>query len=129
MGGDGGEDREPQPSARGDRVKLPRADWQKRQGMVPLLRALGAAEGETRFVGGCVRDTLLGIDVSDIDLATRLETGGVNERLKRANIKAVPTGLAHGTVTDGLQGGPGAVCQRSITGYTTRRRAYTAYNT
>src|SRR3546814_1503615 len=84
MGGDGGDDREPQPSARGDRVKLPRADWQKRQGMVPLLRALGAAEGETRFVGGCVRDTLLGIDVSDIDLATRLEPGAVIERLKRS---------------------------------------------
>src|SRR3546814_2456814 len=91
MGGDGGDDREPQPSARGDRVKLPRADWQKRQGMVPLPRALGAAEGETRFVGGCVRDTLLGIDVSDIDLATRLEPAAVIDRLKRPHIKAVPT--------------------------------------
>jgi poly(A) polymerase len=34
--------------------------------------ALGAAEGQTRFVGGCVRDTLLGLEVSDVDLATRL---------------------------------------------------------
>src|SRR3546814_18661139 len=73
--------------------------------MVPLLRALGAAEGETRFVGGCVRDTLLGIDVSDIDLATRLEPGAVIERLKRAHIQDVPTGLPHGTVTAVLQCG------------------------
>src|SRR3546814_14207431 len=98
MGGDGGDDREPQPSARGDRVKLPRADWQKRQGMVPLPRALGAAEGETRFVGGCVRDTLLGIDSRDIYIAPRLDPGHVIARLKPAPIQARPTGTTHGTV-------------------------------
>src|SRR3546814_8215999 len=127
MGGDGGDDREPQPSARGDRVKLPRADGQKRQGRVRLLRALGAAEGETRFVGGCVRDTLLGIDVSDIDLATRLEPGAVIERLKRAHIKAVPTGIAHGTVTAVLQGGPVEVTTLRRDVSTDGRRATIAY--
>ena len=80
-------------------MKLPHAPWRTRPGMAPLLRALGAQEGDTRFVGGCVRDTLLGIEVADVDLATRLTPQDVIRRLERARIKAVPTGIAHGTVT------------------------------
>ena len=53
-------------------MELPDVDWLQRPDMASLLDVLGAAEGETRFVGGCVRDALLGLDVSDIDLATRL---------------------------------------------------------
>jgi poly(A) polymerase len=74
--------------------------------MRPLLRALSAAQGETRFVGGCVRDTLLDLPVSDVDLATRLAPETVMERLAAAKIKAVPTGLAHGTVTAVIGGKP-----------------------
>ena len=40
--------------------------------MPRLLSALGAAEGRHRFVGGCVRDTLLELEVNDVDLATRI---------------------------------------------------------
>jgi poly(A) polymerase len=43
--------------------------------MGKLLKALDASEGQTRFVGGSVRDTLLGLPVSDVDLATRLQPG------------------------------------------------------
>ena len=71
-----------------------------------LLDVLGAAAGETRFVGGCVRDTLLALPVSDVDLATRLSPQEVLDRLKAAAIKAVPTGLAHGTVTAVIAGKP-----------------------
>jgi poly(A) polymerase len=71
-----------------------------------LLDVLGAAAGETRFVGGCVRDTLLQLPVSDVDLATRLAPQEVLDRLKAAAIKAVPTGLAHGTVTAVIAGKP-----------------------
>ena len=87
-------------------MKLPPSPWQMRDGMAELLRALGAETGDTRYVGGCVRDTLLGLDVSDVDLATRLEPEAVVERLGKARIKAVPTGLAHGTITAVLGGGP-----------------------
>jgi poly(A) polymerase len=80
-------------------VKLPRAPWQTAQAMPRLLAALGAAEGATRFVGGCVRDTLLGLPVSDVDLATRLAPEAVIERIRKAGLKPIPTGLAHGTVT------------------------------
>ncbi|HYW16749.1 MAG TPA: CCA tRNA nucleotidyltransferase [Allosphingosinicella sp.] len=74
--------------------------------MKSLLAALGAADGDTRYVGGCVRDTLIGLPVSDVDLATRLPPEEVIERLGRARIKAVPTGLAHGTVTAVVAGQP-----------------------
>jgi len=80
-------------------LKLDAAKWRKRRGMERLLRALGAAEGLTRYVGGAVRDDLLGLPVSDVDLATRLKPEDVVGRLEAARIKAVPTGIDHGTVT------------------------------
>ena len=67
--------------------------------MKRLLGALSADEGVTRYVGGAVRDDLLGLPVSDVDLATRLKPEDVIERLEKARIKAVPTGIDHGTVT------------------------------
>jgi len=67
--------------------------------MERLLDALGAGEGLTRYVGGAVRDDLLDLPVSDVDLATRLQPQEVIERLEAARIKAVPTGIDHGTVT------------------------------
>ncbi|MBX3564300.1 MAG: CCA tRNA nucleotidyltransferase [Sphingomonas sp.] len=81
---------------------LPDAEWQHRAGLAGLVRVLG----DVRFVGGCVRDTLLGIPVSDIDLATSLAPETVVEYLKEAGITAVPTGIAHGTVTAVIESGP-----------------------
>ena len=80
-------------------MKLDAAKWRKRRGMAKLLDALGAGDGLTRYVGGAVRDDLLGLEVSDVDLATRIRPPEVVERLKRAGIKAVPTGIEHGTIT------------------------------
>lgn len=85
---------------------LPGADWQRRDGMDALLAALDAPGGATRYVGGCVRDTLLGLAVNDVDLATRLQPAAVVAALENAGIKAVPTGIAHGTVTAISQGTP-----------------------
>lgn len=77
---------------------LPDADW--RHDAV-LLRILATLDGPdmTRVVGGAVRDALIGDTVSDVDLATRLHPPLVVERLEAAGIKAVPTGIAHGTIT------------------------------
>lgn len=85
---------------------LPDAPWRHRAGLNRLCTVLGAASGESRFVGGAVRDTLLGIAVNDIDVATRLSPHDVIDRLRAAHIKAVPTGIAHGTVTAVLPHGP-----------------------
>ncbi len=64
-----------------------------------LLAALTAAGIEARFVGGCVRDALLDIEAGDIDLATPARPEAVIAALGAARIKALPTGVAHGTVT------------------------------
>jgi poly(A) polymerase len=74
-------------------------------GLEPLVAALGGGE-TTRLIGGVVRDSLLGVPVSDIDLATRLTPDDVMARLGAAGIKCVPTGLAHGTVTAVMPIGP-----------------------
>lgn len=78
----------------------------QRGGLTRLCAVLDAPDGQTRLVGGVVRDTLAGQAVKDIDLATRLSPQVVMDRLEAAGIKAVPTGLAHGTVTAVLPSGP-----------------------
>ena len=80
-------------------MKLDAEKWRRIRGSKRLLDALGAAEGLTRYVGGAVRDELLGLPVSDLDLATRLKPEEVVARLETAKIKAVPTGIDHGTIT------------------------------
>ena len=86
-------------------VTLPLDRIAARDGFATLIAVLGGP-AQTRLVGGVVRDTLLDLDPADIDLATRLLPENVLARLKTANIRAVPTGLAHGTVTAVLPDGP-----------------------
>jgi poly(A) polymerase len=69
-----------------------------------VLAALGAGGGRPRFVGGCVRDALVGRQIADIDIATPDPPETVAALLAKAAIKSVPTGLAHGTVTAVLPG-------------------------
>jgi poly(A) polymerase len=64
-----------------------------------LLAALSAADIAARFVGGCVRNAVLGRAVDDIDLAVDKPPEIVMRALKAAKIKVIPTGLKHGTVT------------------------------
>ena len=78
---------------------LPPQTWAATAAGAALLSALEAETGETRLVGGAVRDGLLGLGGADIDLATRFAPDEVMKRVKAAGLKAVPTGIAHGTVT------------------------------
>ncbi|HEX6144176.1 MAG TPA: hypothetical protein VFZ01_15775, partial [Geminicoccaceae bacterium] len=66
-----------------------------------VLDALEAEGRPARFVGGCVRDGLLGEadEQTDLDLATPEPPERVQDLLARARIRAVPTGYAHGTIT------------------------------
>lgn len=64
-----------------------------------VMRVLGAPDVDVRFVGGCVRNSLIGRDVVDVDIGTPEIPARVVERLEKAGIKAVPTGIDHGTVT------------------------------
>ena len=86
-------------------MTLPDAAWRRRGGLSALVDRLGGGE-TTRVVGGAVRDTLLGLEVSDIDMATRLSPREVMKRVEAAGLKAIPTGIAHGTVTAVLADGP-----------------------
>lgn len=63
------------------------------QGRVPEY------EPQVLFVGGCVRNTLLGEIVDDFDVATPLPPEEVTQILEAADIKVIPTGIDHGTVT------------------------------
>jgi poly(A) polymerase len=73
--------------------------WMVEPATMAVLRALAEGGAEARFVGGSVRDALLGRPVGDIDIATPALPERVIELLERSGIKVVPTGLAHGTVT------------------------------
>jgi poly(A) polymerase len=69
-----------------------------------LIEILAASGHETRFVGGAVRDAMLGLSISDVDLATTALPDEVSAQLGAAGIKTVPTGLAHGTLTAVVEG-------------------------
>jgi poly(A) polymerase len=74
--------------------------WLAEPGTRAVLGALTAGGAHARFVGGCVRDALLGREAGgDVDVATDAPPETVIAALNAAGIRAVPTGLAHGTIT------------------------------
>jgi poly(A) polymerase len=75
------------------------AEWLKRTETGRVFAALAVPGVETRAVGGAVRDTLLGLKVTEIDLATTALPEQVMTVARKADLKAVPTGIEHGTVT------------------------------
>lgn len=83
-----------------------RAAWAQREDIAAMLAALDPQGDQCRYVGGAVRDALIAIEANDVDIATRLLPDEVIARLTGAGIKAVPTGIEHGTVTAVLPQGP-----------------------
>jgi poly(A) polymerase len=81
-----------------DLQRLPQP-WMTEGPAAEVMRALTAEGDQARFVGGCVRDALVGRNIRDIDIATPLSPQRVTDLLKKAGLKAVPTGIDHGTVT------------------------------
>jgi poly(A) polymerase len=104
---------------------LPPAPWTMREDLGALVAALGA--GHLRWVGGAVRDTLLGAGVKDIDAATPLRPEDVVAACAGAGLKTVPTGIEHGTVTVVLTGGPVEVTTLRHDVSTDGRRATVAF--
>ncbi|MBO6640265.1 MAG: CCA tRNA nucleotidyltransferase [Roseitalea sp.] len=78
--------------------------WLNDPGPRRLLALLGADGEEARIVGGAIRNTLTGQPVTDIDIATTCPPGETMRRLQAADIKAVDTGMEHGTVTAVIDG-------------------------
>ena len=91
---------------RSEAPSLAGAEWLKRGETSAVFAALSASGIDTRVVGGAVRNALLGLPVIEaVDLATTAEPERVMALAEEAGLKAVPTGIDHGTVTviaDGL---------------------------
>src|SRR5262249_32957424 len=73
--------------------------WMVEPATRAVLATLASGGVEARFVGGSVRDALLGRPIGDIDIATPAPPERVIELLEKSGIKVIPTGVAHGTVT------------------------------
>ncbi len=97
-------------------IRLDDQPWLKASATRAVMAALEAAGGPgcARFVGGCVRNALIGAPVADIDIATTLKPEETDRAIRAAGLKSVPTGIAHGTVT--------AVSERQPFEITTLRR-------
>jgi len=75
--------------------------WMKPPATQAVMAALAAKGGPdcARFVGGCVRNTLMKRPIDDVDIATTLTPDEVTQALEAAGLRAVPTGADHGTIT------------------------------
>ncbi|MGR9171473.1 CCA tRNA nucleotidyltransferase [Rhizobium sp. KDH_Rht_773_N] len=103
--------------------------WFQDPALGRVFALLNADGGEGRVVGGAVRNSLMGLAVADIDIATTLLPDAVTERAAAAGIKAVPTGIDHGTVTLVIDGRPFEVTTLRTDVETDGRRAKVAFST
>lgn len=103
--------------------------WMRSAGTRAVIAALEAAGGPgcARFVGGCVRNALTGHPVADIDIATPLTPPEVVAALEAAGLKAVPTGIEHGTITAVADGKPFEITTLRRDVETDGRRAVVAF--
>ncbi|KAB2847705.1 MAG: CCA tRNA nucleotidyltransferase, partial [Hyphomicrobiaceae bacterium] len=81
------------------RSSLKGEHWLERPETKAVLGALADAGHEARIVGGAVRNTLIGLPVTDVDVATTATPEAVIAAVAKAGMKSVPTGIAHGTLT------------------------------
>ncbi|MGL5839846.1 MAG: CCA tRNA nucleotidyltransferase, partial [Sphingorhabdus sp.] len=110
-------------------TQLPDADWLRDPALAKVADALRHEGIPPRIVGGAVRDAMLGIAVADIDLATPLLPQEVIRRLEAAGIKAVPTGIDHGTITAVASGRTYEITTLRRDVSTDGRRATVAFST
>jgi len=105
--------------------------WMTAPATKAVIAALEAAGGPgcARFVGGCVRNAILKAPIADIDIATPLTPDAVTKALTDAGLKAVPTGVEHGTVTAVAQGKPFEITTLRRDVETDGRRAVVAFTT
>ncbi len=101
--------------------------WMTSPTTLAVLDALAGGGIGVRFVGGCVRDAVIGRKNADIDLATDAPPERVMELLETAGLKVVPTGLAHGTVTAVSGGVPYEITTLRHDVETDGRRAVVAF--
>jgi poly(A) polymerase len=101
--------------------------WMSEASVQRLLDALAQGGVGARFVGGCVRDWVLGRAIGDIDIAVDKPPDVVTRALETARIKVVPTGIKHGTVTAIVDSRPFELTTLRRDVETDGRRAVVAY--
>lgn len=104
------------------------SDWLSAPATQTLCAALEAAGFHALFVGGCVRDGLIGRAVTDIDIATDARPEQVMQITRDAEMKPIPTGIDHGTVTVVAGGIPHEVTTFRRDVETDGRRAVVAFS-
>ena len=109
-------------------MKRLNADWLKAPATRQVIDALEAERaGCARFVGGCVRNSIMGRPVDDIDIATQLRPDQTLAALEAAGIRAIPTGIEHGTITAVIEGEPFEITSLRRDVETDGRRAVVAF--
>ena len=103
-------------------------DWIAEPGTQKLCKALEDAGYRALFVGGCVRNALLGVAVADIDIASDALPETVSNIAEKAGFRVVPTGIDHGTVTVIANGIPHEVTTFRRDVETDGRRAVVAFS-
>jgi len=103
-------------------------DWLTNPHTQAVCQALETAGYKALFVGGCVRNALLDVPVSDIDIATDARPETVREIEEQAGFKVIPTGIDHGTVTVVAKGTPHEVTTFRHDVETDGRRAVVAFS-
>jgi poly(A) polymerase len=81
-------------------------EWLTSKDTQAVLGMLTEAGHQAYGVGGCARNALLGVPVADVDIATSALPEEVVRLAEAAGLKAVPTGLEHGTITVVSNGEP-----------------------
>ena len=103
-------------------INLP--DWLNIPQLSHLMDVMG---GNSLLVGGCVRNALMGKPATDIDIATKYKPDDVMQKLAEAGVKAIPTGIDHGTVTAVIDGIPFEITTLRKDVETDGRRAVVAF--
>ncbi len=92
-----------------------------------LMDVLNGTDRQARFIGGCVRDAVLGRPIQDIDVATNQHPEVVIELAEAAGFRTIPTGLSHGTITVLVDGQPFEVTTLRLDVETDGRHARVAF--
>ena len=79
--------------------RLQDAAWLTQGPLPRLLDVLSGDGEEARVAGGAIRNAVMKLPPGDIDIATTATPEEVIRRVTQAGLKAVPTGIEHGTVT------------------------------
>ncbi|WP_424941408.1 CCA tRNA nucleotidyltransferase [Aliiroseovarius sp. S253] len=103
-------------------------DWINDPGAQQVCALLSGAGYQVYFVGGCVRNDLLGVGISDLDMCTDALPARVMELAEEAGLRVLPTGIDHGTVTIVIDHEPYEITTFRKDVQTDGRRAVVAYS-